>query len=317
MFGIHIYGNPQLEQLPTVVEILQPEMLNKIVRYLLWHTTLLFLGFGIAFADGQPSINFDEIVFLSIRTQSGKIQLINGEYREPSTPCSVAQTVVNLTQAKAYGRLDGREVSVVILVTDLGGSGTFYDLALLVKGPQGWVNEAIAFLGDRINIHSLVIADNAVEVDMTTHGPEDAMCCPTRRVIQRFVLHKNQLIKAGEKVRVDVKPDLINVTWRWQQTVYHNDRKNVPLNPANYTLKLLADGKVGIRADCNRGGGVYTLRGNEIAMEIAYTTRAACPPESLGQDFIKDLNAAARYFMEAGILYIDLKLDTGTMKFMK
>ena len=298
-----------------------PEMLffrfSKLVRYLFWLMTLLFLGFGIAFADEQPSINFDEIVFLSIRTQSGKIQLINGEYREPSTPGSVAQTVVKLTQAKAFGRLDGREVSVVILVTDLGGSGTFYDLALLVKSPQGWVNEAIVFLGDRINIHSLVIADNAVEVDMTAHEPEDALCCPTRRVIQRFVLHKNQLIKAGEKVRVDVKPDLINVTWRWQQTVYNNDRKNVPLNPANYTLKLLANGKVGIRADCNRGGGVYTLRGNEIAMEIAYTTRAACPPESLEQDFIKDLNAAARYFMEAGILYIDLKLDTGTMKFMK
>jgi hypothetical protein len=44
---------------------------------------------------------------------------------------------------------------------------------------------------------------------------------------------------------------------------------------------------------------------------------AACPPESLEQNYVRDLNAAARYLMEGDLLYIDLKTDTGTMKFMR
>ncbi len=91
----------------------------------------------------------------------------------------------------------------------------------------------------------------------------------------------------------------------------------MPPGPDHYTLKLLPDGKVSIRADCNLGGGVYTLRGNEISIEITHTTRAACPPESLEQTYIRDLNAAVIYFMKGDFLYIDLKYDTGTMKFMQ
>ncbi|MEI9477942.1 MAG: hypothetical protein WCO26_15380 [Deltaproteobacteria bacterium] len=60
-----------------------------------------------------------------------------------------------------------------------------------------------AFLGDRIKIRSLAIADDVVVVDMTTHGSGDAMCCPTRHVIQRFVLQGTRLIKPGEELRVN------------------------------------------------------------------------------------------------------------------
>jgi PAS domain S-box-containing protein len=41
------------------------------------------------------------------------------------------------------------------------------------------------------------------------------------------------------------------------------------------------------------------------------------PPESLEQNYIRDLNAAAIYFFKADVLCIDLKYDTGTMKFLR
>jgi len=200
------------------------------------------------------------------------------------------------------------------VVTDPGGSGSFYDLALLVKKPQGWINQDVAFLGDRIKIHSLAVVNNEIVIDMTNHGPADAMCCPTRHVVQRYALKENRLVKASEEVRGSVGPVLVETVWRWQQTIYNNDTKAVPLDPEKYTLKLLPDGKVSIRADCNLGGGVYALRGNEISIEITHTTRAACPQESLEQTYIRDLNAAANYFTKGDFLYIDLKYDTGTMK---
>ena len=96
----------------------------------------------------------------------------------------------------------------------------------------------------------------------------------------------------------------------------NNDTRAVPPNPGNYTLKMLPDGKVSMRADCNMGGGAYKLDESKISIEITHTTKSACPPESLERDYIRDLNAAAIYFFKGDVLYIDLKQGTGTMKFM-
>jgi heat shock protein HslJ len=287
------------------------------IQRLLLLTILLHLMCGLAKAGELPEINFDKIVFLSSWTKSGKVQLVKREHREPAAPGSASQTIIKLTDNIARGKVDGKEAAAVILVTDPGGSGTFYDLALLVKEPQGWINQDIAFLGDRVKIHSLAIRDNQIWVDMTTQGPGDAMCCPARRVVQRFVLTENRLLKGNEEVRGKTDQILIGTVWKWQQSLYNNDTRAVPPDPENYTLKLLPDGKVSIRADCNVGGGTYRLDGSRISIEIIHTTMAACPPKSLEQKYIRDLNAAAIYFLEADILYIDLKYDTGTMRFTK
>ncbi len=288
----------------------------KMIRSLFCFIALLQLVCGFAEAGELPQINFDKIVFISSWTKSGNVQLVNGEYREPAAPGSAIEIVVKLAGIFALGKVEGKEAATVILVTDPGGSGTFYDLALLAKEPQGWVDQDIAFLGDRIKIHSLAIENDAIVVDMTTHGTGDPMCCPTYQVVQRFVLRENRLVKASEEVRGKADQILIGTIWKWQQSLYNNDTKAAPPNPDDYTLNLLPDGKVNIRADCNRGGGVYRLDGSRISIEITHTTRAACPPGSLEWNYIRDLNAASIYFFKADVLYIDLKYDTGTMKFM-
>jgi heat shock protein HslJ len=284
---------------------------------LFWLIVLFQLVPGLGRAGELPDINFDKIVFLSSWTKSGKVQLVNGEYREPAAPGSATETVVKLTDDIACGKVDGKEAAAAILVTNPGGSGTFYDLALLVKEPQGWVNQDIAFLGDRIKIHSLAITDNHIVVDMTKPGPGEPLCCPILHTVQRFVLRDDRLVETSMEARRTVDQKLIGTVWKWQQTLYNNDTKALPPNPDHYTLKLLPDGKVNIRADCNRGGGVYTLVGSQISIEITHTTMAACQPESLEQAYIRDLNAAAIYFMRDDALYIDLKYDTGTMRFTR
>jgi heat shock protein HslJ len=278
---------------------------------------LLYFGYGLAQAGELYEINFDKIVFLSSWTKSGKVKLIHGEYHEPASPGSGSELIVKLTDQRAFGKLDGKEAGAVIVVTDLGGSGTFYDLALLVKDPQGWVNQEVVFLGDRVKIHSLAIKNNEIVVDMTIQGPGDPMCCPTRQAVHQFVLRDNRLVIMGEEVIGSTNPMLIGTAWRWQQSIYNNDTKAMPPIPENYTLKLLPDGKVSIRADCNLGGGIYKLEGERISIQITHTTRAACPPGSLEQTYIRDLNGAAIYLLKADVLCMDLKYDTGTMKFIK
>jgi len=109
--------------------------------------------------------------------------------------------------------------------------------------------------------------------------------------------------------------EITGIVWEWQQTLYNNDTKSVPDDPGHYTISLDPEGRLYIRADCNRGGGNYRVEGKTIAIEVTHTTRAMCPLDSLEKAFIKDLNAARIYFLQNGNLYIDLKYDSGTMKF--
>ena len=109
--------------------------------------------------------------------------------------------------------------------------------------------------------------------------------------------------------------EITGVIWEWQQTLYNNDTRAVPDDPGRYTVAFEPGGKLFIRNDCNRGGGNYSVDGKSIVIEVTHTTRAKCPPDSLEQTFFKDLNAARIHFLQNGNLYIDLKYDTGTMKF--
>ena len=44
---------------------------------------------------------------------------------------------------------------------------------------------------------------------------------------------------------------------------------------------------------------------------------AACPEGSLEEEFVRGLSAATIYFIQEGDLYLDLKYDSGTMRFSK
>jgi heat shock protein HslJ len=109
-------------------------------------------------------------------------------------------------------------------------------------------------------------------------------------------------------------PAIIGAPWQWVATAYNNDTKNVPVTPGNYVMELLPDGQIAVQADCNRATGTYSLDGSRISITIGAMTLAACGPESLGDRFVQDLNAAESYLMDGEDLIIVLKLDTGSMR---
>ena len=112
-------------------------------------------------------------------------------------------------------------------------------------------------------------------------------------------------------------PEITGILWKWQQSIYGNDTEATPPKPENYTVLLRQDGSLEIRADCNRCGGTYQMGDRHLSMQVTYCTRAMCPPGSLDQVFIRDLNAAVIYFLKDGDLLIDLKYDSGTMRFSR
>ncbi len=110
-------------------------------------------------------------------------------------------------------------------------------------------------------------------------------------------------------------PPLTGIEWRWQQTLSGDGSTLVPADPASYTLTFRDDGKIAARVDCNQAGGTYTLKNGQLKIDITHSTQAMCPPDSLDRDFLRQLDAVAIYFLRNGNLYLDMKMDSGTMKF--
>ena len=148
----------------------------------------------------EPVVDLQSMTFLSSWFPSGKVKLSHGEYREPAAPGSAAVIVVTLSDKQVFGLINGRQTGAVVLVTETGGSGTFYDLALLVKEAAGWVNTDVVLLGDRVEVHAIEIVDDTIVISMKTHGPEDPMCCPTYEVTKRFTMRENRLVPRMESL---------------------------------------------------------------------------------------------------------------------
>jgi heat shock protein HslJ len=102
-------------------------------------------------------------------------------------------------------------------------------------------------------------------------------------------------------------------TWLWQKTEF-NSGKDIPVvQPDAYTLQFQADGTVNIKADCNNGGGRYTVSNSaDLTINIETMTRAMCPPDSLSDEYVNELNDTGSYTIERnGELVLALKSGAG------
>lgn len=83
--------------------------------------------------------------------------------------------------------------------------------------------------------------------------------------------------------------------WAWQ-SLSGTDPIEVA-SPERYTLEFDADGRYGIRADCNTGQGGYTFDGGGLVLNPGPMTLAACLPGSYGSQFaalLGEVTSAAR-----------------------
>jgi heat shock protein HslJ len=113
--------------------------------------------------------------------------------------------------------------------------------------------------------------------------------------------------------------DLTGAVWLWVETVYSDDLRVAPAESGKYTVEFREDETLNVKADCNRKGGSYSSspKDQRLSIAITHSTMAACPEGSLESEFERELNAATSYFIKDGELYLDLKYDSGTMRFSK
>lgn len=121
---------------------------------------------------------------------------------------------------------------------------------------------------------------------------------------------------AGAAAAAEVAADSIfNKTWQWVSMTDPAVGPQEIEQPQRYQLILNDDGTANIKADCNSVQATYTMDGSSITFTLGATTLVACPPDSLADDYLKNLEAVGLWFTEEGDLFFDLIYDSGTMRF--
>ena len=118
---------------------------------------------------------------------------------------------------------------------------------------------------------------------------------------------------AGEARSRDAQA-ILGKTWEWETTF--NPAEEIRAgDPQRYTILLSDGGKLLARFDCNRGGGAYEISDGKLAFGPLASTFMACPPDSRATVFMRDLQRAVSFFVQDGKLYLELPMDSGTMRF--
>ena len=257
-------------------------------------------------------------------TKDKTAPLSGGQYSEDIVPGAATKIKVMLNDRMAFGYTsDGKPFAAVILITDPGGSGTFYDLATVVEQDGSLINTTTLNLGDRLQIRSLAVEDGQIVLEAVTHGPNDPMCCPTQLVRNTYAMKDGALVEiesevlgSTEETSKPATPELVGQTWYWQKYVDNADLHNIVVgDPSKYSLEFLPDGTYQIQADCNRGSGEYIVDGSNLTIKPGPLTRAACGPDSLDTKFLAKLGDVVTYVLKDGMLYLNLKMDAGDMVF--
>ena len=120
-----------------------------------------------------------------------------------------------------------------------------------------------------------------------------------------------------ETTKTALPSDAFDVTWQWESLVTPVETVK-PDRPELYTLQFDRAGRVAVRADCNRGSGPYTVgAGRRMTIGAMALTRAACPPGSLSDRFVRDVGRVSSYFVRDGALFLEMPVDSGTLRFRR
>jgi hypothetical protein len=112
---------------------------------------------------------------------------------------------VRLGDQIAMGDLNGDRVEdgAVVLISNPGTSGTYYDLAVVVNLRGYGFNVASEALGEGIQVKAVAIVSEVIKVEMVVHGPHDPHCCPTLPVTKTYRLQGPELVLVNQLTSPD------------------------------------------------------------------------------------------------------------------
>ncbi|HUD20885.1 MAG TPA: hypothetical protein VMQ44_02355 [Candidatus Saccharimonadales bacterium] len=97
---------------------------------------------------------------------------------------------------------DGIDEGIALVASNYGGTLEFSELVVLSKQPNGYVEAANidnpkSFFEGNIMVQSLAVQNGIITVDIFGHGPQDADCCATQPMEQKFIFENDKITEAN------------------------------------------------------------------------------------------------------------------------
>jgi len=114
----------------------------------------------------------------------------------------------------------------------------------------------------------------------------------------------------------DSSAPLTNTAWRLVEIQSMDNQVFIPTVRDAFTLTFHADKRVSVLADCNQAEGTWThTPPNGLEFGPLAATMAICPPESLHDRFMSDLNHTRSYILKDNRLFLATMADGAILEF--
>lgn len=250
-------------------------------------------------------------------------KLVNGRAEKEIAPGSATKHTVSIFGEPVYGDLnkDGKDDAAIMLVSNPGGSGTFYYAVLAIATGSTYTTTNTLILGDRIAPQTIEIHDGRAVYNYAERRADEPMSTRPSMGKSLWIHYDMKTGQIGEWVKdfegeADIKRMSLDMKkWYWVKTQMNNGTITTPKVNDKFTLIFNKDGSVSIGTDCNSMGGKYITKGNILTFNQMMSTMMYCEG-SQEQEFSSKLNEVASYlFTSKGELILEIKMDSGTMVF--
>ncbi len=104
--------------------------------------------------------------------------------------------------------------------------------------------------------------------------------------------------------------------WSLVQIQSMDDTLYTPARDGQFTLQFLADGRLQVRADCNRGSGRWQLEApSRLTLGPIAVTKMFCGEASIDARFLGDLGYVRGFLLRDGALYLTTLADGSILQF--
>jgi len=242
------------------------------------------------------------------------VRLAEGFYEgKPFSEGNTSRPTVRLVRdiiAKGDMNGDGKDETVVLLLEDSGGSGSFLYIAVLVRRSDMIENRGTILAGDRVQVRNMRIAGGRLIMDMVQHGPGDAMCCPTQKARRSWTLAGNDLVEGTPEISGKLSlDDLRGGGWMLKQIGTDKPYSGDP--PVSLVFE---DGRISGSGGCNTYfGEVKEYAPGTIEIPGLGMTRMTCPDYVMDIEnrYLEALSGASGYGFIAGRLALSCQTEYG------
>lgn len=106
-----------------------------------------------------------------------------------------------------------------------------------------------------------------------------------------------------------------NTMWTLRSIARAGSPEVTIADPGIFTLTFGDDGKIAVRADCNRASASYTVSGQALSVGLMAVTRAYCASAPLDDQYLSLLGGEST--VTTGATSVELSSPRGTLRFAR